>query len=833
VTTALRTLLARELLEMVEAHHLVVWQDDSRAFTDIAPQLVPERCRFDRFDGSWMALRHRVENDLAQTEPPRLVIYIDTPPPPFDPLEEVRTAAHAYDPSLGSVVRRGLRGQLPESRVNEIATESRTFAEAEIAAGAGAAQGSVVLASVLGAGGDTEQLLAVLSEERDGALDVHGAWPEVHSLFSRLLGISSAEVGAPFRSSVARTLLVDAVHQSGALPERLQATIVDAAPSQAALRRSIVGDWWLRHPAAALRAFATADDELRVGDGMQWVPALDAVSLATSIEGAALIAALAAIASGDSQRAADLATSRRRGRWVRESGQQPDGDGGWSVRWAAVSALAELQACLADPIPPMSATSGQILSWYIDRGWQVDRAHRRFELALTGLDVYDALDEPVASARSAYDTWLSNVIRRFTGAIDQRGFDVGETLRQGDVHGRFVAGVDGLVAYVWVDAMRFELAADVAESIRANGHTVELHAAIAALPTITPVGMANLCPGASASLTLDEVDGKLIVRVAGTQVKTVEDRRARLRGAHGQVADVELASWVTRSEKELASRVTGADLILIRSLDLDATGENGIEMLSAAWSTFSETQGALARMVAKLATLGVKRVVISADHGFIALSRRLDDSMRIDAPKGGKGELHRRGWVGRGATDHPSVLRLPVASAGIGGDLDVLVPRGLAVFAAGGSKQFFHGGLSPQELVVPVIVADLIAAKSNAKLSVDVDIVGGKITTGVFGASVTFSGDLFTSEVVVRVIARRGSDQEVAQIADGDGYDRERGTITVTAGSEARLLFKVTRPLEPNDHVELQVFDARTDQLLGKAPATVAAPVSTMEDDLD
>jgi hypothetical protein len=55
----------------------------------------------------------------------------------------------------------------------------------------------------------------------------------------------------------------------------------------------------------------------------------------------------------------------------------------------------------------------------------------------------------------------------------------------------------------------------------------------------------------------------------------------------------------------------------------------------------------------------------------------------------------------------------------------------------------------------------------------------------------------------------------------------------VSAGSEARLLFKITRDLESNDEVELRVYDAATDQLLGKAPATVAAPVRTMEDDLD
>src|SRR6267142_650513 len=63
-------------------------------------------------------------------------------------------------------------------------------------------------------------------------------------------------------------------------------------------------------------------------------------------------------------------------------------------------------------------------------------------------------------------------------------------------------------------------------------------------------------------------------------------------------------------------------------------------------------------------------------------------------------------WVGRGASTTPSTLRVPLASTGVPSDLDIIVPRGLAVFRAGGSKQFFHGGLSPQELLIAVIVVD-------------------------------------------------------------------------------------------------------------------------------
>ena len=80
---------------------------------------------------------------------------------------------------------------------------------------------------------------------------------------------------------------------------------------------------------------------------------------------------------------------------------------------------------------------------------------------------------------------------------------------------------------------------------------------------------------------------------------------------------------------------------------------------------------------------GVRRIVITADHGFVTLSRGLGPDRAIDPPPGGTGELHRRGWVGKGASTTPSTLRVPLASTGIPSDLDLIVPRGLAVFRAG------------------------------------------------------------------------------------------------------------------------------------------------------
>jgi hypothetical protein len=349
------------------------------------------------------------------------------------------------------------------------------------------------------------------------------------------------------------------------------------------------------------------------------------------------------------------------------------------------------------------------------------------------------------------------------------------------------------VAYVWVDALRLELGIDLRDGLRADGHTVDLHTAVAAVPTITPVGMANLTPAAGVGLSLALDGSDLDIRVNGDEVADVSDRVARLRAAHGgKVLDRTLDTVASQGEKELKRAVGDADLLLVRSQELDSAGESG--MLNAAWSQFNTVLELLRNLVARLGQAGVRRIVITADHGFVTLSRDLGPDRAIDPPAGGTGELHRRGWIGKGGSTTPSTLRVSLASTGTPSDLDLIVPRGLAVFRAGGSKQFFHGGLSPQELLIPVIVVDTQPAPAPKELKVDVSIAGGRITTGAFAATVGFTGNLFTTEITVRVVAQGPTGHGVvARVVSGDGFDPATGTVTLKAdGVPPVLTFQVT-----------------------------------------
>ncbi len=832
MTSPLREQLRQDLRAAVECHGLVIWQDDEASYRSIVTDVTPAGAALLVFDGSWMDLRHRLESALGASTPPGVVVYVPVPVPWPDPLAEARAAGYEYVNHLRDLIRVALRTHVAESHIETIAEKATTIDDAEQMALAGG--GAVSLAAVLGQGADAELIARALTGIHNEALSNRGAWRELQTLLERSIGVFSSLTGQALLGGVARQLVLDVLDEAQALVDRLRPALTVPTASQRGGRGAVIDAWWKIDPISARHLMRAAEKDLSIDTDLPWTDSLAGVDTLLAATRAAERHAVDLLAQNRGDEAAGLAEAQLCGRLVRTALSNSESDAELPSRWRAVRALADLAETI-DQYPPCASTttSGQQLLWYAEQGWQVDRAHRRLELSLTALAEYGELEEAVASCRQRYESWLDQVIQRYTGALGRDGFDLGGLTHQTTIHPKYVAAVDGQVAYLWIDAMRFELAEEVAASIRQAGHAVDLAAAVAAVPTITPVGMAALCPGASTGFGLDESDGSLLVTINGLPIKTVADRIALMRGAHGEVADLELGECVQKGEKALAKQLEGAKAVVVRSQELDSAGESGL--LSAQWSAFDELTQTLPRVVSKLRKAGVRRVVITADHGFIALSRRLGDAYKIDAPMGGTGELHRRAWIGRGATNHDSVLRLPLGSTGAitANDLSILVPRELALFKAGGSKQFFHGGLSPQELIVPVIVADLAQAAARGSVKVGVDIVGGKIATAMFAASLAFFGDLFTQDVRVRLVATKGKDVSVARVAAGDGYDEATGTVTLSeSNANPRLMFQVTKALDPDDDLELQVVDAATDALLGKVKVTVAAPIRTAFDEL-
>ena len=377
-----------------------------------------------------------------------------------------------------------------------------------------------------------------------------------------------------------------------------------------------------------------------------------------------------------------------------------------------------------------------------ERPWLLlDSSYRNMEKRFNNLDleIGDDLEHLIIRARQRYMDATSKLLECFLRSYQQEGFQIPGALRQAEIFESQVkpALAEGKTAYIWADALRFEMARELHQSLNAEFHG-ELKPGIASAPTITEIGMASLLPGASAGLVIKASEGKLALQIDGTIIRDRADRVRFLRDKSGEkFFEGDLDSLLPRPVRAISKAILDADLILITSQEIDNLCES--DNISFARTFMNELLSRLQKAIRNLARLGVKKIIVTADHGYL-FGEELGVDMSIDPPGGDTADLHRRVWIGRGGSSGPAYLRARLSDLGQGGDLEMATPWGLACFRAKSkSKAYFHGGLSPQELIIPVLTLTPIAAekKSGEDIIWSMDYGGRKLTTRYFSVNIS------------------------------------------------------------------------------------------------
>ena len=109
------------------------------------------------------------------------------------------------------------------------------------------------------------------------------------------------------------------------------------------------------------------------------------------------------------------------------------------------------------------------------------------------------------------------------------------------------------------------------------------------------------------------------------------------------------------------------------------------------------------RAINSLSELGFEIFILSADHGFL-LGSGIGKEHKVDVPNGKTFDLHKRYWVGMGGDNPENTIRFKASDIGYSGNLDFVFPIGVSIFKTPGQENdYFHGGISLQELIIPVI----------------------------------------------------------------------------------------------------------------------------------
>ena len=847
--------IAQALDRLLRERRVVVFYDPHEEFAPFIAELevvgtglgdFPRVCIHDtrahvaRFDGSFFALKAALEPLLGAQRPEPVVVYVPgyaterlgklrghasagaaQGKDAWNVLFELDCAGKSYEPSLRGLARNELRRRYTDGDIDEmLAPASLTYHDVVRflldESGQGAGSGSLVKL-VMGSGSSEELICRWLADEsRDAELDAKQAGPELLKLVHSRLGLDCGEVSlAKARHQTLRYLLVNEfrLDLAGQAPAALSLIPPPPTKDEASRIREVADRLRREHGNAYVAIADRLEEELALGSLGIAPEALGSVDTFRFEEVALLEHAASLVADAHFDRAHALVTSRRRSFWVDRSFARLG-------QWETCRLMAELGQQVARVRQQLKKTAGPPKSWvdaYAADWHRADLAQRALEAWVAKLEdePEPTLEKALGLVRRSHEALLQDMTNGFTSALAGAGWSVGGVLHQTRIYPELVEPVRGRVAYFFVDAMRFEMAADLVEQLE-GAQELRLLPAVGALPSITPIGMAALLPGASGSFSVVEHKGKLAARIGESVMPGLSERMKYLKAVRPDSADVDLGELLQKSSRVLEKRLAEAQLIVVRSQSIDGLGEMDGGLLAR--QIMDTVVGNLARAVRKLARMGVEHFIVTADHGH-QFSIRKEEDMQMDKPGGETIDQHRRCWAGRGGQTPAAATRVTGSELGYATDLDFMFPKGLAVFKAGGDLAFHHGGPSLQEMIVPVVALRIPSSATDAAKGTKVVLEGypAVLTNRTFGLKVVVGAELFSQEPIAVRLALLADGLEVGRcgMALDAELDGSSGILLVRPGKPASVAMILTS--EEFKKFRIVAQDPATDAVLGQS----------------
>lgn len=292
------------------------------------------------------------------------------------------------------------------------------------------------------------------------------------------------------------------------------------------------------------------------------------------------------------------------------------------------------------------------------------------------------------------------------------------------------------------DAFRYEVAASLAAQLRRETQSkVELNSCQAIFPTVTKFGMAALLPHREL-VAAEKSSGLLSVLVDG-QTTDAGNRDKILKLANKASVALKYDNIIGLKRAERQALVKGMEVVYIYHDKVDiASHTSDSAVFPACDEAISDIKN-LVRIIVN--EFGGTNIIITADHGFLYTYSPLSEDDKVDktTPSEQDVEIDRRYLITRKGAN-PEYL-LPVKFLDGQSDFNAFAPRGnVRIKKKGGGLNFVHGGISLQEMVVPIVEYQHLRTATKAYQRNRDKIDTKPVTLNLLSASKKISNMIFS-----------------------------------------------------------------------------------------
>lgn len=347
---------------------------------------------------------------------------------------------------------------------------------------------------------------------------------------------------------------------------------------------------------------------------------------------------------------------------------------------------------------------------YTEEYYQMDTYYRLFHLAFqksletSNMLLDDLFKHVVEKVEGLYTHWfLGQLGNNWSDACADDLATYGKIMdvpQQEDFYRYKIKSADSRMFVIISDALRYEVAASLADQLRRETQSkVNLGNMQSIFPSITKFGMAALLPHRELSA---EVKNGILTVLADGQSTASTNRDKVLKAENSASVALQYKNIIGMKRAERSALVKGMDVVYIYHDTIDeASHHSDTAVFSACDKAISELKNMVRIIVNEF---GGTNIIITSDHGFLYTYSPLTEDDKVDKTSFNSMDVdygRRHAIMQKGAA--PDYL-MPVKFLGGKSEFDGFAPReSIRIKMNGGGLNFVHGGISLQEMVVPVI----------------------------------------------------------------------------------------------------------------------------------
>ena len=343
--------------------------------------------------------------------------------------------------------------------------------------------------------------------------------------------------------------------------------------------------------------------------------------------------------------------------------------------------------------------------------YRMDSYYRQFHLSFqrsleASNPLLDDLFKHIAeNAEGLYSHWfLDQLGANWSDACAQELADYGcirGLPQQTDFYRNRIRNSNNRAYVIISDALRYEVAASLVDRLRLETQCkVELDSCEGIFPTITKFGMAALLP--HRELSVKETSAGDLAILADGQSTEAPARDRCLKAANKASVALKYEDLVQMKRAERQALVKGMDVVYIYHNMIDEASHISDMMV------FPACENAIRQIMTMIRSIvsdfGGTTIYITADHGFLYTYEPLKESAKVDKDASGDltVEYDRRYMITCSGVEPMHLL--PVKFMDGKTDYSAFTPReNTRIKKSGSGLNFVHGGISLQEIVVPIV----------------------------------------------------------------------------------------------------------------------------------